>query len=172
MNCQRWELTIDGIRSPFRFEGVVREAILEFKYNQARALALPLARLLEEYLRHRHLPADVLVPVPLHHRRLRERGYNQSGKLARELGQLMGLPVVEDSLFRLRNTPSQVNAIGEQRRSNVAQAFACRDGRLQQVQVLLVDDVCTTGATLDWCAVALKEAGAKSVWGVTVAREV
>ena len=172
LNCQRWRLVIDGIRSPFRFEGIVRQTIHQFKYNHFKALALPLARLLDEYLQHRALPAEVLVPVPLHPHRLRERGYNQGGELARELGRLAGLPVVEGTLLRFRDTPSQVGAAGELRYGNVSGAFACRDQRLRQKRVLLIDDVCTTGATLDACAVALKEAGALSVWGITVAREV
>jgi len=172
LNCQRCRLVIDGIRSPFRFEGAVRQAIHQFKYNHLKALARPLAQLLEEYIQRRTLSAEVLVPVPLHPHRLRERGYNQGGELAKELGRLTGLPVVEGSLLRLRDTPSQVGATAELRYSNVAGAFACRDQRLRQRQVLLVDDVCTTGATLDACAVALKEAGVQVVWGITVAREV
>ena len=166
-------MEIDGISSPFRFEGLMRRAVHELKYNNFKALGSPLARLLAEYLRARPLPREVLVPVSLHPRRLRERGYNQASILVHELGRLINLPVVEGLLLRLKDTPAQARAAtAEVRRRNVAEAFACRDGQLRGEKVLLIDDVCTTGATLDSCAVALKKAGAGSVWGLTLAREV
>ncbi len=172
-NCYNWQMEIDGIRSPFRFEGIVRQAIHKFKYNNFKALGLTLSHLLAGYLEARPLPKEVLVPVPLHSHRLRERGYNQSSLLAQELGKLTAIPVVEGSLVRFKDTPSQArSATAESRRSNVAEAFACRDQRLQGERVLLIDDVCTTGATLNSCAIALKRVGATSVWGLTLAREV
>jgi ComF family protein len=126
-----------------------------------------------EYFEARSFPAEVIVPVPLHRRRLRERGYNQSGLLARELGRLIDLPVVENSLIRLRDTTAQVKAPdAEVRRKNVLDAFACCNEDLETKKVLLVDDVCTTGATLDSCAITLKRVGVDSVWGLTLAREV
>ena len=171
--CQKWSLEIDGIFSPFRFEGLVRQSIHQLKYNNFRVLSLPLAHLLAEYLKAKPLPAEVIVPVPLHPRRLRGRGYNQSSLLAWELGKLISLSVVEGSLVRLKDTPAQARAeSAEMRRNNVAGAFACRDQRLKDKKVLLIDDVCTTGATLDSCARALKKVGATHVWGLTVAREV
>ena len=112
------------------------------------------------------------MPVPLHRKRLRERGYNQSSLLAKELGKLANLPVVDDCLIRQRHAPPQARtATVDERRSNVADAFSCRDGRLKGKQVLLIDDVATSGATLDACAPALK-AGATSVWGLVLAREI
>ena len=171
--CVGWRAEIDGIRSPFRFDGVIRQAIHHLKYKNLKASALPLAELLHDYLRANPLPGDVLVPVPLHSRRLRERGYNQSSLLARELSRLISLPSVDGSLIRLRNAPPQARtATVEARRSNVAGAFSCRDQQLRGKDVLLVDDVCTSGATMDSCAAVLKAAGATSVWGLTVAREV
>lgn len=172
-SCQGGILELEGLRSPFRFEAVVRQAIHHLKYKNVKALATPLARLLADYLSANPIPHQVLVPVPLHPRRLQERGYNQSSLLAQELGRLIGSPVVTGSLLRQRDTPAQAKAIAaEARRSNVADAFACRDGRLRAREVLLIDDVCTTGATLNSCAHALKAAGATSVWGLTVAREI
>jgi ComF family protein len=128
--------------------------------------------LLAESLESKPLPAEVIIPVPLHPQRLRERGYNQSGLLARELGRVSGLPVWEGSILRLRNTPAQVKAASaDDRRSNVRGAFSCNDEKVRGKRVLVLDDVCTTGATLDSCAVALKAAGASSVWGLVLARE-
>jgi len=118
-------------------------------------------------------PGDVFVPIPLHPKRLRERGYNQSALLARELGRITGLAVDEGSLARQRNTRSQARTQNvAERRENVSGAFFCQDHNLKGRSVILVDDVATSGATLNAGAAALKEAGALSVWGVTFAREV
>ena len=171
--CLGWQAEIDGIRSPFRFDGAIRQAIHELKYRNLRALAVLLAQLLDDYLAISPVPGEVLVPVPLHQKRLRERGYNQSRLLAQELGKLTNLPVVDDCLIRQRHAPPQARtATVDERRSNVADAFSCRDRRLQDKQVLLIDDVSTSGATLDACARVLKEAGVTSVWGLVLAREV
>ena len=113
------------------------------------------------------------MPVPLHKLRLRERGYNQSGLLARALGRLISLPVVDGCLFRSKDSLPQTKArTVEERRRNVVDAFACRDRRLSGMNVLLIDDVCTSGSTLGACATALKATGTVSVWGLTIAREV
>ncbi len=168
--CRPWPFAVDGIVSPLLFEGAVREAVHGFKYANFRALAASLASLLADYLEANPLPGDVLVAVPLHRGRLRERGYNQAALLATELGRRLRRPVVEGCLVRHRPTPPQVRTASvEERRRNVEGAFGCRDGRLQGQRVLLIDDVYTTGATLNACAQALKDGGAPEVWGLTVA---
>ena len=171
--CTGWQAEIDGIRSPFRFDGAMRQAIHQLKYRNLRALAVPLAELLNDYLVANPVPGDILVPVPLHKKRLRERGYNQSSLLAKELGKLNGLPVVDDCLIRQRHAlPQARTSTVDERRSNVADAFTCRDNKPQGKQVVLIDDVSTSGATFDACAAALKAAGATSVWGLALAREI
>jgi ComF family protein len=171
--CANWSAEIDGIRSPFIFDGVLRRAIHEFKYRNLRALAVPLAELLYGFLLVNPVPGEVLVPVPLHRKRWRERGYNQSGLLAEELGKLTGLPVVDGCLFRQQHSPSQARTASvSQRQSNVTGAFACRGAELRGKRVLLIDDVCTSGATLNACAGVLKSAGAASVWGLVIAEEI
>ena len=163
---------IDGLRAPFRFEGVIRQAVYRLKYDNLRYMAATLAGLLGEYLADNPIPGDTLVPVPLHPRRLRQRGYNQSRLLADGLSKLTGLPVTEDCLRRQKPANPQAKAASiEQRRRNVADAFAANDN-LKGKRIILIDDVATSGATLDAAAAALRSAGAASVWGLTVAREV
>ncbi len=171
--CIGWQAEIDGIRAPFKFDGAIRQAIHELKYRNLRALAVLLTQLLNDYLTTSPVPGEVLVPVPLHRKRLRERGYNQSRLLAQELAKLTGLPLVDDCLVRERHTPPQARTPNvDERRNNVADAFSCRDRRLEAKPVLLIDDVATSGATLDACARALKESGASSVWGLVLAKEI
>jgi len=154
-------------------DGVIRQAIHQLKYRNLRAQVMILAKLLQDYLATNPIPGEVLVSVPLHRKRLRERGYNQSSLLAKELGKLTGLPVVDGCLIRQRHAPAQARTLTVvERRSNVTNAFTHLDHRLRDKQVLLIDDVSTSGATLDACATALKAAGATSVWGLVLAREI
>src|SRR5439155_16560359 len=114
--------------------------------------------------------APSLLAVPLHRDRLRERGYNQSALLARELGRRWALPLAADRHVRLRDTPPQVGLDRPSRRRNVAGAFAWNGPPLAGGAVLLVDDVATTGSTLEACGQALRAAGAGLIEAVTVAR--
>ena len=151
----------------------MQQAIYSLKYRNLRAIAPVLAGLLNDYLSVNPVPGDVLVPVPLHKSRINERGYNQSELLARQLSRLTGLPVADGCLERNRATSPQARtASADERKSNVSDAFSCRDDGLSGRNVILIDDVSTSGATLDACAAVLKEAGAGSVWGLTVAREI
>ena len=171
-DCINKRTDIDGIRSPFIFEGVIRQAVHKLKYDNIRALAEPLAVFLYNYLINNPITAEVLVPVPLHQKRLRERGYNQSGLLTKELSKLSGLPVMGNCLVRYRHTPPQARSASiNERRENVTDAFMCIDNSMQDKRVLLIDDVATSGTTLNTCAGKIKSAGAISVWGLTVALE-
>jgi len=171
-SCRQTAGEIDGVRSVFCFDRAVRQAVYQLKYRNLRAIAPLLAGLLADYVRSNPIPGDVLVPVPLHPSRIRVRGYNQSRLLAAELGRQLGMPLAEDSLVRVGYVGPQVKASDvAERRRNVADAFACRDRELYGKRVILVDDVCTSGATLDSCAAALKKEGVASVWGLTLARE-
>jgi ComF family protein len=162
---------IDGIRAVGFLEGTLRTAIHRFKYSNVRPLAVPLGRLASQYLEENPLPVKIIVPVPLHSHRLRDRGYNQSELVAKQLGSATGMRVVTNVLLRVRSTIPQVGLRADQRRENVKGAFCCADTSLKGQDVLLVDDVCTTGATLEACSVALQEAGAGHVWGLALARE-
>ncbi|MBK7926612.1 MAG: ComF family protein [Bryobacterales bacterium] len=150
-------------------EGELRLLIQLFKYRGMASLAGPLARLLL-----RALPEsgsyDAIVPVPLHWRRRFARGYNQSALLSGELAKSMSIPMRE-ALGRVRATPSQSGLTGAVRRRNLRGAFAMkRRADVAGMRLLLVDDVLTTGATLNACAKELKSAGARHITAVTLAR--
>lgn len=163
---------MDGMRSGFEFESPIREAILALKFANLRSVGGDLSTHLAGALREDGLHFDVLTPVPLHKRRMRQRGYNQSEILATGLGKEMGIEVDGRCLRRVNYVGPQARAAtADERRANVAQAFEGRPGRVEGKKVAIIDDVTTTGATLRACAAALKRAGAAEVWGITVARE-
>ncbi len=145
-------------------------AVRRFKYQGWRRLAEPLALLVAERLVVEGLAASCVVAVPLHASRQRQRGYNQAELLARQLRHRLGLSKPPGELIRIRATPPQVGRDRRHRLENVRGAFAWRGPDLVGRSLLVVDDVATTGATLDACAVALRSGGSGSVIGVTVAR--
>ena len=167
---RRHPVALDGLRSAAWHTGPLRKAIHRFKYSGVRALEGPLGALLLAAWRREPLPAELLVPVPLYAQRLRERGYNQAAILATRLGRGVGLPCDARSLRRTRHTAPQVGLRADERQQNVQGAFSYTGPPLLGKAVCLVDDICTTGATLEACAVALKAAGARSVWALTLAR--
>jgi len=159
-------------RAAARFSGVMRDLIHRFKYSDRHEAAGFFAQLLrsagDELLR----DADMLMPVPLHPRRLWTRRYNQAAILARRLASATGAPCELTALRRRRRTPSQVGLSREERQKNMSAAFAVAPASLPRIRakrVLLIDDVITTGSTLGACATALKEAGAADVDCLAVA---
>jgi ComF family protein len=168
--CRRQASYLVGVRSVGYYATPLREAIHALKYSLVRVLAEPLGALLATTLAQCSLPVNVVVPVPLHRSRQRYRGFNQADLLARALGQRAGLPVVADCLARCRATRSQVGLNASERRANVQDAFVCAGARLRGARVLLLDDVLTTGATLESAAQALLNGGAAGVWALTLAR--
>jgi ComF family protein len=149
----------------------LRQAIHALKYHHVRDLAIPLSELLLALWRELDWEVDLVLPVPLYPRRQRERGYNQSALLAAQLTKGLDLTTASPNVLkRVRHTRSQTGLDAAERRQNVSGAFFCQDSTVRGQRVLLVDDVCTTGATLDACARALKGGGAHSVHALTVAR--
>lgn len=169
-NCRTHPLVIEKIRSVALFDGVLRQAIHRFKYEHLSGLAEPFGEMLADYWRREQLTADWLIPVPLHPSRERDRGYNQSELLARHLARRVNVPVSSQGLRRTRVTAVQMTLNAAQRRENVAGAFECVEARVRGGRVIVIDDVGTTGATLDACAQAVLKAGAVSVMGLTLAR--
>lgn len=172
-HCRDTRSHLNGLSACAFHSSPLREAVHELKYNGLRALAAPLGALMARCwpeLAPAGLSFDAVVPVPLHRSRERERGYNQAALLARELGPHLGLPIREGILVRTRDTPAQVGLSAEEREANVLGAFRCQNGSPAGSRVLLVDDVCTTGATLEAAAVALREGGAPFIWAFTLGR--
>lgn len=171
--CWRNKSSLDAVRSVFMFEGIVRQAVHEFKYRNVQAASGCLAGFMSRYFLDNGLDGDMLVPVPLHERRLRERGYNQSELLAADLSQQVFVEVNAALVKRVRNTGPQARSAGVyQRRVNMENAFVCTSGEVTGRDIIIIDDVCTSGATLESCASALKSAGANRVLGFTLAREI
>ena len=168
--CRARLRSLARLRSAVAYEGPVEPAVQRFKYEGWQRLAAPLAQLISERLAIEGLAGRWVIAVPLHPERLRQRGYNQAELLARDLRQRMRLSSPKGELVRTRPTPPQVGRDRLRRFENVSGAFAWRGGRLAGESILLVDDVATTGATLDACANALRAAGSGPVTGVSIAR--
>jgi competence protein ComFC len=171
--CRRTDPWFDKARSVIRFRGSMRDAIHRFKYNRATHLADDFARLLAGCVNANFSDQliDSVACVPLHPVKARERSYNQSCLLAKALGRHLTIPVASRVLARTQFTSTQTRLNADERKRNVRGAFKVAmpdwvDGR----RWLLIDDVMTTGATVDECSRVLKEAGAVSVSVVTLAR--
>ena len=168
--CRARLRTLSRLRSAVAYEGPIELAIKRFKYDGWRRLSAPLALLLAERLMVEGLAGSWTLAVPLHRDRLRQRGFNQAELLATQLQALLGLTRPPGALVRIKATPPQVGHDRLWRQENVRGAFVWRGADLRGKPVLVVDDVATTGATLEACAVALRESGSGPVTGVSVAR--
>ena len=167
--CRRTRSNVDRARAVGDYDGALRSIVHALKYEGRRSLAVRLAALMRDRGAEVLTGATCVVPVPLHRSRRRKRGFNQAADLARHLG----LPV-KDALRRVRATATQTSLPAARRHANVRNGFAVtRASRdLAGEVVVLIDDVCTTGATLDACARALKGAGVAEVRALTAARVV
>ncbi len=173
--CRRGVYAFDLARSYGVYDGPMVQAITLLKYRAVTPLGGWFAARLAELAARppEGFAADVVVPVPLHASRLRERGYNQAELIARPLAKRLRLPFRSYLLVRTRARPDKLKLSRQERWRTVRGAYALREGnRVDNLRVLLVDDVFTSGATLDACARALRGAGAASVLGLTVARVV
>ncbi len=152
----------------------MRTCIHALKYEGKTQLARPLGSLLAQSYLTREQVADLIVPVPLHRERQQQRGYNQAQLLAEICATKLNIPLDATLLTRTRATPSQVGLSVSERQQNMQGAFLCTPtratGTLYTRRIVVVDDVCTTGATLEACAAALFAVGAKAVWGLVLAR--
>ncbi|MFQ5586871.1 MAG: double zinc ribbon domain-containing protein [Thermodesulfobacteriota bacterium] len=170
-DCMKHRKAFSVARSAGTYEGKLLEAIHLLKYKGKTAIARPLGALLAHVIDGRSY--DIITPVPLHRKRLRERGFNQSLLLARGVAKRLKVPVDYLNLKRIRATTPQINLSGNERRVNVRKAFEVGNGVVfSGKRVLLIDDVYTTGATVSECSKALEKAGAREIGVLTLARVV
>jgi ComF family protein len=169
--CRRLSPTVSAMRAAFIYEAAPRAAVLTLKFRSGRYLVLMMSEFLREELARRPMRADLVVPVPLAPKRLRQRGYNQAELLAAEVASQLGVPLRADVLER-EERPAQQTLDASTRLVNLAGAFVCaKPTAVRDQRVLLVDDVITTGATVSACADTLAEAGAARVSALAFARD-
>jgi ComF family protein len=172
-DCLRKRPFFEKARAPYLYEGSLLTAIHEFKYAEKTYLARPLGLLLSSFAKtwlhgHRKL---LVMPVPLHPKRLRERGFNQSLLLADRVAETLDADLDFSSLKRIRYTKPQTGLGSKERKRNVRKAFGVSSREaVKGREVLLVDDVATTGSTLNECALTLKRAGCRQVFCLVLAR--
>jgi ComF family protein len=153
------------------YEGLLRACIHALKYDGTTRLASPLGQLLARAYLAYHIKADVILPVPLHAERYKQRGYNHAELLAHTCADALGVPLVTNVLVRTRATRAQVGLTARERQQNVLNAFhVTATSTVYKRRVIIIDDVCTTGATLEACAFTLLAAGVTSVNGLVLAR--
>jgi ComF family protein len=170
-NCAGTGMKLHGLRVVSLYQEPLRSYIHALKYEGRTGLAEPLGTLLASTYLRSHIHADLIIPVPLHTQRLRARGYNQAQLLAEVCARRVQVDWNYQVLARVRATSAQVSLSHQERLKNVSQAFRCVQPQIvHNRRVLLIDDVCTTGATLEACAVPLLQARAREVWGLVLAR--
>jgi competence protein ComFC len=169
-DCLDYPPAFDSLRSATLFEGKIREALHRLKYNRDIGLGEVLASHLVTEYQKQEWYVDVVVSVPLSQKRLRMRGYNQAEVLARPFAGLIHKPYSNQIIKRVVDTRSQIDLSAEERRKNVSGAFYANIMHIDQKSVIIIDDVSTTGSTISECALALKQAGAKKVYALTLAR--
>lgn len=161
---------IKAVFSPFFYKDHLRDAVKAFKFSNQRLFGNLFGKMIYEKLK--EIPYicdfDTIIPVPLHESRLQERGYNQSEIIAEDISRFFGIEMINDGLFRIRETKRQSSLKGLERRENVKGAFYAYPDIIKDKRIVLVDDICTMGETLRACADALKIAGAKEIIAITL----
>jgi ComF family protein len=170
MRCRNQPVAFTAIRSWGDFSEPLKSAIHSLKYHQDRGLGEVLAKPLVGLLRQYRWEIDYIVPVPLDSARRKERGFNQAALIARPISWSLAIPYSSQILFRNRITQQQVGLSLSERAENLADAFSTKGEIVLGKSVLVVDDVITTGATINSCAFALINGGAGKVYGITLAR--
>lgn len=169
-DCSMKKHVFESGRALFVYQGIIRDSLYRFKYQNKREYAHFYAR--QTVRRYKgwmtRMGIEAIIPIPLHKRRKQERGYNQAGLYARCLGKELGLPVEENLLVRVRHTTPQKELSENERKNNLKKAFKCRRNVVQFKKILLVDDIFTTGSTMDAAAEVLKNIGIQKVYFVCI----
>jgi ComF family protein len=171
-SCIIEDFNLNQARACFKYSEPLETVIKRYKYDGLYALAGPLGGLMARMWPQWAQPPDIIVPIPLHGRRLRSRGFNQAQLLAHQLGPAVNIEVNDRVLKRRRSTKPQVGLSPNQRKKNVRRAFTAEPDAVKGLRILLIDDVFTTGSTMISAAGTLLEAGAKTVSAYCLARPV
>lgn len=177
--CQDKKLSGLYFALPYKEKFLTKKLIYQFKYQPyIKDLAKPLAQILTQHLiligknTNQIWENSLLVPVPMEIKKLKNRGYNQAEELAKELGQMLNVLSICDNLVKVKKTLPQMKLSAKERQENLKNAFLVKNPEVfSGKKIFLVDDVYTTGSTMEECSLALKAAGAKSVFGIAIARE-
>ncbi len=169
-NCIIIQPTFKSVRSYAYFDGGLRNAIHRLKYQRDMAIGVAFSTMLLSLQHQLQWRFELIIPVPLSETRFKQRGYNQSALIAYPFSLGCGKEYSSKALRRIRDTESQINLSRAERKTNVMSAFSAQQNKIQRKTILLIDDVFTTGATLNSCASALLNAGAEDVYCLTVAK--
>jgi competence protein ComFC len=164
---------------PYQEKALTKKIIYQFKYEPyLKGLSKTLANIIGRHLilikknSEEFWVNAALIPIPMEIKKMKRRGYNQAQELASELSKITQAPMIIKNLIKIRKTISQTKLSAKERQENLTNAFAIKNpDQIRGKKIFLIDDVYTTGATMGECARVLKDAGAKSVWGITIARE-
>ncbi len=168
--CQKDKPYFDLLHSWGEYSGVLKNVIRKFKFGHGLGLTRFLSDPSIKFIRSWGIKVDFIIPVPLSNSRLRDRGYNQSALMASSISRGLQIEIKQNALTRIRETRTQVGLTSKERKENVFSAFNADSTKIHNKSVLLVDDIATTGSTLNECARALKGSGAKEVFCFTVAK--
>jgi competence protein ComFC len=158
------------MRSWAVFDSPIQNGLHTMKYRRNIGLGESVAIQMTDFVRSLHWPVEMMIPVPLGKNRLKERGYNQVGLVARPLAYQIGMRYEPDALWKTRETRSQVGLTISQRKENVNNAYRADSKVVTRKTILIMDDVATTGSTISACTAALLSAGAQEVYVLTIAR--
>ena len=161
---------VDRLFAPFEYRGGIRRALMDMKFNGFSAYGYPIGAFVCECLPeyYEYNSYDIIIPVPLHAERMRERGYNQVSLIAKAISDSLDVELAEDVLFRIKNTKRQMNLSDSERQVNLMYAFYAVEEYVYGKRILLSDDIYTTGATLKNCVSELKAKGAREVSAIVV----
>lgn len=168
-DCMKMPKTFERNLSLFEYGGDVKDALIRFKYNGRREYKKFFGNAIMSEYKDYISGVDALVPIPVHKSRLKERGYNQAKLLADEISRYSGIAVYDNILLRTSKTTAQKGLNNVERLSNLKNAFQVNQNIVQLKKIMLVDDIYTTGATIEACTRVLKDAGYDKIYSVTVA---
>ncbi len=171
--CQNKKFFYDKARSVFYYKDEIRSCIKRFKFDGCKYLYKPFANFMAEKYKEENYDCDVITYVPIHETRLKMRGYNQAELLAKEIAKILNIPFVEEAIIKTKKTIPQAELDYKQRQTNLVDVFKVKKSNaFKNKNVLLVDDIFTTGATINNCARKIKKSGANKVFALTFAHTI